>query len=126
MILFLFLSFVFLSILMSSSPKEAFSLFSMIKIKDDPIGLMQESLIIIFPLRLTFLIIGLEKFDEAPQILVEIVKRVGLVTGKILSHDETPFALYGALCAYRQGPCSQRSHIAGDYAGDERRERPLS
>ncbi|MBA7499500.1 MAG: hypothetical protein GH144_01620 [Clostridia bacterium] len=35
-----------------------------------------------------------EKFDEIFHILVEIVKRVGLITGKILSYDGTLFPTY--------------------------------
>ena len=38
--------------------------------------------------------IGPEKFDEIFHVLVEIVKRVGLVTGKILSYDGTLFPTF--------------------------------
>jgi len=38
--------------------------------------------------------IGPEKFDEIFHILVEIVKRVGLITGKILSYDGTLFPTF--------------------------------
>lgn len=38
--------------------------------------------------------IGPEKFDEIFHVLVEIVKRVGLITGKILSYDGTLFPTF--------------------------------
>jgi len=39
-------------------------------------------------------LIGPEKFDEIFHVLVEIVKRVGLITGKILSYDGTLFPTF--------------------------------
>jgi len=52
--------------------------------------------------------IGPKKFDEIFHILVEIVKRVGLVTGKILSYDGTLFPTFANYkgCNYATEKCS--------------------
>ena len=44
--------------------------------------------------------IGPEKFDEIFHVLVEIVKRVGLITGKILSYDGTLFPTFANYKGY--------------------------
>jgi len=51
--------------------------------------------------------IGPEKFDEIFHLLVEIVKRVGLLTGKILSYDGTLFPTFANYrgCNYASKEC---------------------
>ncbi|MBE0479013.1 transposase [Candidatus Aerophobetes bacterium] len=52
--------------------------------------------------------IGKEKFDEIFHVLVEIVKELGLITGKILSYDGTLFPTYARYrgCNYATKGCS--------------------
>jgi len=70
----------------------------MIKIKDDAIGLMPEYLMNGFPVKLTFLIskkeLGQRSLMKSSIFSLEIVKRVDLVTGKILSYDSTLFPTF--------------------------------
>jgi len=63
----------------------------MIKIKDDAIELMPGYLMIGFLVRLTFLIskskLNQRSLMKSSMFSLKIVKRVGLVTGKILSYE---------------------------------------
>jgi len=70
----------------------------MIKIKDVAIGSMPEYLMIGFLARLTLLIskseLGQRSLMRFSMFSLEIVKEVGLVTGKILSYDGTLFPTF--------------------------------
>jgi len=96
---------------MGSSQKKALSRVCTIRRKDDAIGpyagisydrIPCESDFTNFKKR-----IGLEKFDEIFHLLVEIVKRVGLVSGKILSYDGTLFPTFANYkgCNYARKTC---------------------
>jgi len=52
--------------------------------------------------------VGSEKFDEIFHVLVEIVKELGLVSGKILSYDGTLFPIFANywVCNYATQNCS--------------------
>ena len=91
--------------------EKTLSCVSMIKIKEDAIGLTQEYLMNGFPVRLTFLIskkeLGQRSLMKSSIFSLEIVKRVDLVTGKILSYDSTLFPTFANYkgCNYAYQEC---------------------
>jgi len=98
LILLLSLSFAFRGIWIGSNLTQSLSPRSMIKIKDVAIGSMSEYLMIGFLARLTLLIskseLGQRSLMRFSMFSLEIVKEVGLVTGKILSYDGTLFPTF--------------------------------
>ena len=87
--------FIFRGIWIGSNLTQSLSLRSMIRTKDTVTEATQEYFMVVSPVNLTLVIskskLGQKSLMKSSIFSLEMIKRVGLVSGKILSYDGTLF-----------------------------------